>query len=489
MLNTYLRMYDNFIDSSAEKVAGISTNTHDYKQRRLLHSGASLQSNIAAGAKQSATFQMPPSRFPSAAAERILPGISTNYAIGSVLIDENMKFQYEECLKLIADHPNCVVLGVLGKKGVGKSTLVQQLIASGNDHHVHDFKYKKIPTKSSQTVDMYKTSSNLILIDTTPVFSRAVIDRYRRDKSSTAYMTEKEFQETMDGDLRRHQDRWLTTFSVQLTIFLLSTCHVVMTVSDNPDDWQVAELIRLAEQHLYDVREQNEDGNVHTEEGRMDARPTLRNRVEFTPDPKTPKDRTSPTQDTLKDRSEKSSVFYPHWIHILTKQKSDYFSANTIQQYIEKFVHASKRTKLSIRNGFSFAALNKTLFPNVSMSEYNLFVLPMNTKGFDHLRQIEWKEGEPSDDVMVLVDKLYALPHRPNVIVSQLFRTLYTLGHRYTVQKGMVEGNEVNSIEPVKWISATDREWLRNAQHVWDNIRQDLRLQKVMTRKVFEISS
>ena len=123
------------------------------------------------------------------------------------LVDENMNFNTLNLSKFMTDHGPPLVIGVLGRMGTGKSTLVQSL--SGGAH----------TSNRSHTVgiDLYITPLERVLIlDTCPF---TPLDRPKHHT-----------------DNYRKSHTWQQLSSIKAALFLFSVCDVVLVVSDSSKD-------------------------------------------------------------------------------------------------------------------------------------------------------------------------------------------------------------------------------------------------------------
>ncbi|KAK4510329.1 uncharacterized protein ATC70_004759 [Mucor velutinosus] len=143
------------------------------------------------------------------------------------------KFNADTILKHLTDYPGHFVIGIIGKQGVGKSTILS--------HFTQDTKHA-FPSQDNaqflyqghktEGIDMYITPERAILLDTEPILSWTILDDALRHGSL--------------GGL--HPDVWLEMESLYSIIFLMSVCNSVLVVNDSPEiDLDVLKLIQRAE--------------------------------------------------------------------------------------------------------------------------------------------------------------------------------------------------------------------------------------------------
>ncbi|KAI7891567.1 uncharacterized protein EV154DRAFT_507766 [Mucor mucedo] len=142
------------------------------------------------------------------------------------------KFNSEAILKNLTDHPGHFVIGIIGKQGIGKSTILS---------HFAPDPERTFPTQSTddfllqghktEGIDMYITPERAILLDTEPICSWTVLDEVLRNG--------------MNG---LQPDIWLEMESLYNIIFLFSVCNVILVVNDGPDiDMDLLQLVQRAE--------------------------------------------------------------------------------------------------------------------------------------------------------------------------------------------------------------------------------------------------
>lgn len=122
------------------------------------------------------------------------------------ILDENLNLLTDKPLQLLSSHPQCYIIGFIGKAGVGKSTLANLLTRSEGSRN-----------ESTHGIDLWMLPQGIIILDTFPIFSRSVYNRNKHESVLGA-------------------DDWMQRNANNLAHFLFSVCHVVIAVSDRVDE-------------------------------------------------------------------------------------------------------------------------------------------------------------------------------------------------------------------------------------------------------------
>ncbi|KAL2917827.1 hypothetical protein HK105_202700 [Polyrhizophydium stewartii] len=153
------------------------------------------------------------------------------------VMDDQMRFQPEQIQRLLSDFPGCFIVGVLGRPGVGKSTVLSTLTSAAP--FPVSGKGKGAGQQHTRGIDMYVTPDHVVLLDTQPVLCRSVAERLRGSDF---------FGDVLVRPGPPSQLHSLVEIeSIKMTMFLLSVCHVVIVVSDSPRDVELFQLIRKGE--------------------------------------------------------------------------------------------------------------------------------------------------------------------------------------------------------------------------------------------------
>ncbi|KAI9260373.1 hypothetical protein EDC94DRAFT_610947 [Helicostylum pulchrum] len=145
------------------------------------------------------------------------------------------KFNSETVLKNLTDHPGHFVIGIIGKQGIGKSTILSHFTQTPQ----HTFSTQPndeflFQGHKTDGIDMYITPERAILLDTEPLSCWTVLDNVLRTGGST-----------LNG---LHPDQWLEMETLYNIIFMFSICNVVLIVSDDGSlDTDLLQLIQRAE--------------------------------------------------------------------------------------------------------------------------------------------------------------------------------------------------------------------------------------------------
>ncbi|CEJ04524.1 hypothetical protein RMCBS344292_18482 [Rhizopus microsporus] len=148
------------------------------------------------------------------------------------------KFNTDAILKNLTDYPGHFVIGIIGKQGVGKSTILSQFAQLDQVFSTQPCDQFLISGHKTEGIDMYVTPERAILLDTEPVLSWSVLEKVIRT-------------ENLDG---LNPDVWLEMDNIYTVLFLLSVCHVVLVVNDKPEiDLDILQLIQRAEALKFNI--------------------------------------------------------------------------------------------------------------------------------------------------------------------------------------------------------------------------------------------
>ncbi|KAI8390205.1 hypothetical protein BD560DRAFT_380236 [Blakeslea trispora] len=130
------------------------------------------------------------------------------------------KFNTDAILKMLTDYPGHFAIGIIGKQGVGKSTLLSHFAPNSKQifptQKTDQYLYQGHKTEG---IDIYVTSERAILLDTEPILDWTVLDKALRAGSL--------------GGL--HPDLWLEMENLYNIIFMMSVCNVVLVLADGPE--------------------------------------------------------------------------------------------------------------------------------------------------------------------------------------------------------------------------------------------------------------
>ncbi|VDN98033.1 unnamed protein product [Rodentolepis nana] len=181
------------------------------------------------------------------------------------LIDENFEFRYTELLSSFSkNNTGFLVVGVIGRKGVGKST-VANLVANAIEDEPNletPFPVQSVDTlvsgysETQLGIDLFITHDRVIILDTQPLIDWTVADIFCKGglhgvKTKPDYASSGEFSESSEtGDMSPSgfMKNWSVEtvaeiVSLQLISFLASVCHAVILVQDNLSDPTLLQLV------------------------------------------------------------------------------------------------------------------------------------------------------------------------------------------------------------------------------------------------------
>jgi hypothetical protein len=153
------------------------------------------------------------------------------------LIDKSLRWE-ERGTECLIDQSDFLVVGVLGRQGVGKST-VMSLLAGTRTGSGRPYLFK---TQSKETqesghyettgIDMAVTTERVIILDSQPILSETMLDEHIADGLVPSGVT---------------PDSYLDILSLQLAIFMTNVCHVVVVVMESGDFDIILKFLWIAE--------------------------------------------------------------------------------------------------------------------------------------------------------------------------------------------------------------------------------------------------
>eukprot|EP01130_Rhizamoeba_saxonica_P011622 TRINITY_DN4829_c1_g1_i1.p2 TRINITY_DN4829_c1_g1~~TRINITY_DN4829_c1_g1_i1.p2 ORF type:complete len:331 (+),score=68.92 TRINITY_DN4829_c1_g1_i1:445-1437(+) len=140
-------------------------------------------------------------------------------------------------MKMLTDNKHFNVIGVLGLQGVGKSQIMNHLLGKQSKDYTFALQTENdiVNTKHHTTgIDLKVTSERNILLDSQPLLSASILyDMYRTNHHLPNECSSLE--------------NLLELESLQITLFMLSVCNVVVVVNDgNAVDMNMWKLLRTA---------------------------------------------------------------------------------------------------------------------------------------------------------------------------------------------------------------------------------------------------
>ena len=145
------------------------------------------------------------------------------------VLDENLHW-CESLQDYLQDSSDFLVVGILGKKGVGKSTLMS-LLASGSKYdpinNKNELLFKpsqhdinELGQHKTDGINAFITNERTILLDVQPLLSGSVLDK-------TINMDKKYFNNDF-----KYFENYVELQSIELACFILSVCNVVLLAED-----------------------------------------------------------------------------------------------------------------------------------------------------------------------------------------------------------------------------------------------------------------
>lgn len=156
------------------------------------------------------------------------------------LLDENLQWN-DSALEILVDQTDFLVVGIVGPQGVGKSTILSTLAGA---NPFTDSRSPLFPVQSRQVqedgtnqtcgMDIAVTQERVILLDTQPLLSAAILDHLiHHDRSIPPEYTSPENYNEIQ--------------SLQIVTFLFTVCHVIVVVQDWFTDLNIMRLLKTAE--------------------------------------------------------------------------------------------------------------------------------------------------------------------------------------------------------------------------------------------------
>lgn len=154
------------------------------------------------------------------------------------LLDENLQWN-DSALEVLLDQTDFLVVGVIGPQGAGKSTVLSVVAGAGPFSRsclfpVQTRQVQEDGTYQTRGIDMAVTQERVILLDTQPLLSAALLDHLiHHDRNIPPEYTSPENYNEIQ--------------SIQIVTFLLTVCHVILVVQDWFTDLNVVRLLKTAE--------------------------------------------------------------------------------------------------------------------------------------------------------------------------------------------------------------------------------------------------
>ncbi|KAI8577783.1 hypothetical protein K450DRAFT_249978 [Umbelopsis ramanniana AG] len=162
-----------------------------------------------------------------------------NAASITKIMDSFESFRVDAALRALADYPGHFVVGVIGKQGAGKSTVLSAF--SEDPQNTFTIAPATKPLDHQTTgIDMYVTAERIILLDTQPVLSWSVLEHTLRYGS-------------LDGI---PAEIWRDLKSLHSIMFLLAISDVILVVSEGADaDMEMIRCLKRADMLKHGIPE------------------------------------------------------------------------------------------------------------------------------------------------------------------------------------------------------------------------------------------
>ncbi|KAK2429579.1 protein SMG9 [Trifolium repens] len=171
------------------------------------------------------------------------------------LLSDSWNFQSDHFLPFLSENTNFTVIGVIGRSGVGKSTIMNELYRFDPSSHgmlppfaIQSQETRAMAKDCSIGIEPRISSERFILLDTQPVFSdSALVEMMMKlDGSSTIpVMTEESLPAELTQEL----------MDIQLAVFLASICHILLVVTEGVHDdslWHLMSTVDLLKHDISD---------------------------------------------------------------------------------------------------------------------------------------------------------------------------------------------------------------------------------------------
>lgn len=206
--------------TASDKLAKLNLNTSS-------NNNSSVQT--PAGITPSSSMHMVKETVASSLASKLATGPFMNHAVK--VLDESLGW-HDGLGEFLQEQSDFLVVGVLGKQGVGKSTLMSML--AGNRYHDDERTFVfKSGARSSVAVQAFVSAERTIWLDLQPLLSANVLEKaVKSERKHVAH----EYYENL-----------LELQSIELACFLMAVCHVVVLVEDWFMDANLMRILQTAE--------------------------------------------------------------------------------------------------------------------------------------------------------------------------------------------------------------------------------------------------
>eukprot|EP00842_Homolaphlyctis_polyrhiza_P006530 jgi/Hompol1/6879/HPOL_002994-RA len=414
------------------------------------------------------------------------------------LIDDHMRFVSDQPYRLLSDHPGCFIVGVLGRRGVGKSTVLSAFSRS-SPFAVARSPPQPHPSKSlhvgeTRGIDLHVTPERTVLLDTQPILCVPVAERL---KNATDFFG--------DAAQSMRSETLSQIESIKMTMFMMSVCHVIILVSDAPFDTELWKHVRRAESARNKLFCSTKPEASSQQERVATGTPSVSSSAQSTPLPGrsvhtrgiSSSSISNGTQSTPADSAQAQlNAHQPMLVYAVNKSKPfNSFSPQSQAHLHRSFAKAFDGSELDFRNLFSNSHTSQSIkaytkaFLKLKSAEgsakssnpedqssydnddllstsYNVVNLPLH----QHPHQSS-DNGSDSrdvlDELLLSSEGCYA---QSDVALKQLRDTILGIP-RYPLAQ-MDASGVVRTITSRRQFMVSERDWMRSAGRIWDAIRK-----------------
>ncbi len=183
------------------------------------------------------------------------------------LLDEGLQW-HDNLLEFLIDQNDFLVVGILGKERVGKSTLMSLLAGSSSINiggkksifKQNTLEKVQLGHHTTNGVQAYITSERTILLDVQPLLSGSVLDK--------AISVEKKYSSSSSSVDTKFYENSIEIQSIELACFILAVCNVVIMTEDWFTDMNLFRVIQTAEMLIPNLASSGSDNDLSQIENR-----------------------------------------------------------------------------------------------------------------------------------------------------------------------------------------------------------------------------
>ncbi|KAJ3285413.1 smg-9, nonsense mediated mRNA decay factor [Borealophlyctis nickersoniae] len=350
---------------------------------------------------------------------------STSRATTIKMMDESLRINHEVPSKYLSDLPGCFIVGAIGRQNAGKTSILSSFCPAPPT---------SAPTSTSG-IDMYITPERIVLLDAQPILTRPAPGAKGRGNASGP----------IPDAYARKPELWAEIQAAQITMFMLSVCHVILVVSDRTVDEELWSFVRKVE----GVRYRSTEAGVG-ESGR----------------------RRSNGVQPAGDAGSGEEEHYPTVVFVANKLAPESMSPHAFRAAASAYAAAFKGSKLRTAGSVTMS----TFFPQYTISQTptagneqdqpspstgradpNLFLLP----NFPPTTS-----PTPPSSLETLIKQTRGCPTHPTTLLRTLRNQIFGVPR-------FVSATAPGSLQAQKrWYSVAERDWFRSASRIWDGIRK-----------------